>query len=54
MLESDKHYGERGKRTGSVGERAEILNRMIRKDHTKRASFKQNPEGDEGMSHVDS
>lgn len=30
MLESDKQYGERGRRTGSVGEKAEILNRMIR------------------------
>lgn len=40
MLESDKYYGERGKRIGSVGERVEILNRMIRKDYIKRVFFK--------------
>ena len=42
------------RRTGSVGEKGEILNRMIREGHTEKATFKQKLEGDEGMRHVDS
>ena len=54
MLESDKQYGERERKTGREREKVEILNRTIREGHGEKVSFKQKLEGDEAMSCVHS